>query len=120
MQREPKAPCKESLYGYQPSDTLANGQRGKAKPGSLRGALVYTESVAPVLWEVKHALGELQSDAEESGDDELADYLEPILNSLHGAYSLTNEQRALIVARSRAMGPEAEDYDKDELEFQGV
>jgi len=109
------APRKWDLYGYKPADSLAQGSRGKPKPGSLQSALTYGESTAPHLWEVRRALQELQSDADDSRLDDIGDILNPIINTVSGAYQMVNEQRALIVHRARCMAPDADEYEKDEL-----
>ena len=110
-------PRKMSLYGYQAADVLAAGSRGKPRAGSLRAALVYGESAAAPMWEVTRALEDLLEQADEAGDTVLGDIVAPIVATQRACYELLNEQRALIVARARTMGPDAEAYDKDELEF---
>ena len=116
LHKNPTAPTKQQLYGYEPNDALAAGKRGKPKAGSLQSVLVYGESIAAPMWQVDKALVDLQSEAEDAGDDELASILEPIIATHRGAYELVNEQRALVVQRARAMAS-GEEYDKAELEF---
>ena len=72
--------------------------------------------VAAPMWQVDKALVDLQSEAEDAGDDELASILEPIIATHRGAYELVNEQRALVVQRARAIAS-GEEYDKAELKF---
>ena len=40
LHKNPRAPTKQQLYGYEPNDVLAAGKRGRPKAGSLQSVLV--------------------------------------------------------------------------------